>query len=140
MFGAVKDRVVGQAMRLMSDPRLSRVMGDQRVMNVAMKAVGVGGSIKAELDRATRFAAGVLGFATQEEVSALRSTIQALEDNLAILESRTTAGGGALGPRRTARTRPPNCPAWRRVLVGSANHDAQPPQARDACSPRRHAR
>jgi hypothetical protein len=97
MFDAVKDRVVGQAMRLMSDPRLSRVMGDQRVMNVAMKAVGVGGSIKAELDRATRFAAGVLGFATQEEVSALRSTIQALEDNLAILESRTTAGGGGTG-------------------------------------------
>ncbi|MES1205909.1 MAG: hypothetical protein ABUS79_08225 [Pseudomonadota bacterium] len=97
MFGAVKDRMVGQAMRLMSDPRLSRLMGDQRVMNVAMKAVGVGGSIKAELDRATRFAAGVLGFATQEEVSALRSTIQALEDNLAILESRTTAGGGVPG-------------------------------------------
>jgi hypothetical protein len=93
MFGSVKDRVVGQAMRLMSDPRVSRVMGDQRVMNVAMKAVGIGGSIKAELDRATRFAAGVLGFATQEEVSALRSTIQALEDNLAILESRATAGG-----------------------------------------------
>jgi len=97
MFGAVKDRVVGQAMRLMGDPRLSRLMGDQRVMNVAMKAVGVGGSIKAELDRATRFAAGVLGFATQEEVSALRSTIQSLEDNLAILESRTTAGGSNPG-------------------------------------------
>ena len=97
MFGAVKDRVVGQAMRVMSDPRLSRLMGDQRVMNVAMKAVGVGGSIKAELDRATRFAAGVLGFATQEEVSALRSTIQTLEDNLAILESRTTAGGSTPG-------------------------------------------
>ena len=88
MFGSAKDRMIGQAMRLMSDPRISRVMGDQRVMNVAMKAVGIGGSIKAELDRATRFAAGVLGFATQEEVSALRSTVQALEDNLAILESR----------------------------------------------------
>lgn len=97
MFGAVKDRVVGQAMRLVSDPRVSRVMGDQRVMNVAMKAVGIGGSIKAELDRATRFAAGVLGFATQEEVSALRSTIQALEDNVAILESRATAGGVGSG-------------------------------------------
>ena len=93
MFGSVKDRMVGQAMRLMSDPRISRVMGDQRVMNVAMKAVGIGGSVKAELDRATRFAAGVLGFATQEEVSALRSTVQALEDNLAILESRGGAGG-----------------------------------------------
>ena len=100
MLDGVKDKMVGQAMRLMSDPRISRMMGDQRVMNVAMKAVGVGGSIKAELDRATRFAAGLLGFATQEEVSALRSTIQALEDNLAIMESRaaqtaaTTHGAG----------------------------------------------
>ena len=101
MLDAVKTRVVGQAMRLISDPRISRMLGDQRVMNVAMKAVGVGGSIKAELDRATRFAAGVLGFATQEEVSALRSTIQSLEDNLAIMESRaghngagTTQGAG----------------------------------------------
>ena len=89
MLDAVKDRVVGQAMRLMSDPRISRVMGDQRVMSAAMKAVGVGGSIKAELDRATRFAAGLLGFATQEEVSALRSTVQTLEDNLAVMESKS---------------------------------------------------
>jgi len=91
MLDAVKDKVVGQAMRLMSDPRISRVMGDQRVMSAAMKAVGVGGSIKAELDRATRFAAGLLGVATQEEVSELRSTIQALEDNLAIMESKAEA-------------------------------------------------
>lgn len=102
MFGSVKDRMVGQAMRLMSDPRISRVMGDQRVMNVAMKAVGIGGSIKAELDRATRFAAGVLGFATQEEVSALRSTVQALEDNLAILESRGDASRPTQGANPTA--------------------------------------
>jgi hypothetical protein len=95
MLDAVKTRVVGQAMRFMSDPRISRMLGDQRVMNVAMKAVGVGGSIKAELDRATRFAAGVLGFATQEEVSALRSTIQSLEDNLAIMESRAATHNGA---------------------------------------------
>ena len=95
MLDAVKTRVVGQAMRFMSDPRVSRMLGDQRVMNVAMKAVGVGGSIKAELDRATRFAAGVLGFATQEEVSALRSTVQSLEDNLAIMESRAEHNGAA---------------------------------------------
>ena len=98
MLDAVKDKVVGQAMRLMSDPRISRVMGDQRVMSAAMKAVGVGGSIKAELDRATRFAAGLLGFPTQEEVSALRSTVQTLEDNLAVMESKAqslSAHGGA---------------------------------------------
>jgi hypothetical protein len=93
MLDGVKDKMVDQAMRFMSDPRISRMMGDQRVMNVAMRAVGVGGSIKAELDRATRFAAGLLGFATQEEVSALRSTIQALEDNMAIMESKAAQAG-----------------------------------------------
>jgi hypothetical protein len=66
-------------------------------MNVAMKAVGVGGSIKAELDRATRFAAGVLGLATQEEVAVLRSTIQTLEDNLAMAEARGEMNAGAGG-------------------------------------------
>jgi len=94
--------VVGRAMRLMSDPRVSRVMGDRRVMNVAMKAVGIGGTVKAELDRATRFAAGLLGFATQEEVSALRSTVQSLEDSLAIMEARAGATGDSADGRSVA--------------------------------------
>jgi hypothetical protein len=88
MIASVKDAVLGRAMRLMSDPRVSRVMGDPRVMNVAMKAVGLGGTIKAELDRASRFAAGLFGLATQEEVSSLRSTVQSLEDNLATRDAK----------------------------------------------------
>ena len=91
MFDSVKDAVLGRAMRLMSDPRLSRVMGDPRVMNVAMKAVGLGGAVKTELDRATRFAAGLFGLATQEEVSALRSTVQSLEDNLSARDPKAGA-------------------------------------------------
>jgi hypothetical protein len=67
-------------------------MGDPRIMNVAMKAVGLGGTLKAELDRASRFAAGLFGLATQEEVSALRSTVQTLEDNLS---SRDVKAGGS---------------------------------------------
>ena len=92
MLGAVKDAVIGRAMRLMSDPRLSRVIGDPRVMNAAMKAVSLGGTVKTELDRASRFAAGLFGLATQEEVSALRSTIQTLEDTVAVLEAKAAAG------------------------------------------------
>jgi len=68
-------------------------MGDPRVMNVAMKAVGLGGALKTELDRATRFAAGLFGLATQEEVSELRSTVQSLEDNLSTRDPK--AGGTA---------------------------------------------
>ena len=100
MLNAVKDALVGRAIRVMSDPRLTRVMGDPRLMNVAMKAVGIGGAVKVELDRATRFAAGLFGLATQEEVSALRSSVQSLEDNLAIMESKAVGEpvrGGASG-------------------------------------------
>jgi hypothetical protein len=88
MFGSVKNAVFGQAMRWVSDPRVSRVVGDPRLMNAAMKAMSLGGSVKAELDKASRFAAGVFGLATQEEVTALRTTIQNLEDTVAILESK----------------------------------------------------
>ena len=95
MLNAVKDAIVGRAIRVMSDPRLTRVMADPRLMNVAMKAVGLGGAVKAELDRATRFAAGLFGLATQEEVSALRSSVQSLEDNLAIMESKAWPGGAS---------------------------------------------
>jgi hypothetical protein len=102
MLNAVKDAIVGRAIRVMSDPRLTRVMGDPRLMNVAMKAVGLGGTVKAELDRATRFAAGLFGLATQEEVSALRSTVQNLEDNLAIMESKTGEASGETAPRGAA--------------------------------------
>jgi len=93
MLGAVKNAVFGQAMRWMSDPRLSRVVGDPRVMNAAMKAVSLGGTVKAEMDKASRFAAGVFGLATQEEVTALRATIQTLEDTVAILESKAGPAG-----------------------------------------------
>ena len=88
MFNTVKDAVMGQAMRLMGDPRLSNLMGNPKVINAAMKAMSLGGSVKSEVDKATRFAAGVFGFATQDEVSALRSTVQNLEDTVAILQSR----------------------------------------------------
>jgi hypothetical protein len=65
------------------------VMGNPKLINAAMKAMSLGGSVKSEVDKATRFAAGVFGFATQDEVSALRSTVQNLEDTVAILQSRT---------------------------------------------------
>ena len=99
VFNSVKDAVMGQAMRLMSDPRLSKVMGNPKVVSAAMKAMNLGGSVKAEMDKATRFAAGVFGFATQEEVSALRSTVQTLEDTIALMQARSAHSGPGDGGR-----------------------------------------
>ena len=102
LFGTVKDVLVGRAMQIMSDPRMSRVMSDPRLMTAAMKAMNLGGSVKGELDKATRFAAAMFGLATQDEVTALRSTIQQLEDTIAILESKAATATDATATETTA--------------------------------------
>jgi hypothetical protein len=98
MLGSLKDVVVGQAVRLMSDPRLTKVASSPAVMNAAMKALSLGGTVKAEISKATRMAAGVFGIATEEEVASLRSTIQDLEDSVATLRARAAAGSPGAPP------------------------------------------
>jgi len=82
---------VGQALRLAGNPRVSKLASDPRLMNVAMKALSLGGTLKSGMDRAGGVAAGVLGLATQQEVANLRATIAQLEDTISTLEARTAA-------------------------------------------------
>ncbi len=88
---SIKDIVVGQAMRLAGSPRVSKLASDPRLMNVAMKALSLGGSVKSGMDKAGGVAAGVLGLATQSEVANLRATIQQLEDTISTLEAKTSS-------------------------------------------------
>ena len=91
VFTSVKDALVGQAMKLAGNPRVTKLVSDPRIMNAAMKAMSLGGAVKTNMDKAGRLAAGVFGLATQEEVANLRQTIQTLEDTVASLESRPSA-------------------------------------------------
>jgi len=104
LLGSVKEVVVGRVIRLMSDPRLTKVASSPRVMNAAMKALNVGGNVKTEIAKATRLAAGVFGIATEEEVTALRMTVQNLEDTVATLEARGARGGPSSFPGASAVT------------------------------------
>ena len=91
MMSDLRDALVGQAMRLAGNPRVTKLVSDPRVMNAAMKAMSLGGAVKTNMDKAGRLAAGVFGLATQEEVATLRQTIQTLEDTVASLETRGPA-------------------------------------------------
>jgi hypothetical protein len=108
MLASLKDVVVGRAVRLMSDPRLTKVASSPRVMNAAMKALSLGGSLKSELGKATRIAAGVFGIATEEEVATLRSTIQNLEDTVATLEARATTASPSRAGSPASSASPPS--------------------------------
>jgi len=91
LFSSLKDAVIGQAMRVATDPRLTKVASNPRVMGAAMRALSLGGTVKSEVSKATRLAAGVFGIATEEEVATLRTTIQTLEDTVATLEAEAKA-------------------------------------------------
>jgi cell division protein FtsB len=92
MLSAVKDVVVGRAMKLVSDPRVTKMVSSPAVMNAAMKAMSLTGQVKSQADKATKLAAGVFGLATQDEISQLRTTINDLEDQVATLRTRSTTG------------------------------------------------
>lgn len=91
LFSSVKDVMMGQAMKLAGSPQVTRLMTDPRLMNAAMKAMSLGGTVKTKLDQCGKVAGGMFGLATQDEVSNLRNTIQNLEDQVAVLESRASA-------------------------------------------------
>lgn len=91
LFSSLKDAVIGQAMRVATDPRLTKVASNPRVMGAAMRALSLGGTVKNEVSKATRLAAGVFGIATEDEVASLRTTIQTLEDTVATLEAEARA-------------------------------------------------
>src|SRR4051794_39918576 len=101
VFSSLKDTLVGQAMKLAGNPRVTKMMGDPRLMNAAMKAMSLGGAVKTNMDKAGRLAAGVFGLATQEEVANLRHTIQTLEDTVASLESARSTDGTPGAPLPT---------------------------------------
>ncbi len=67
---------MGQALRLAGNPRVSKLASDPRLMNAAMKALSLGGTLKSGMDRAGGLAAGAFGLATQQEVANLRATIR----------------------------------------------------------------
>ena len=89
-INSLREKVVGQAMKIASSPTVTKLATDPRLMNAAMKAMNLGSAVKTNLDRAGKMAAGTFGWATQDEVASLRSTIQTLEDQLASLEAKTS--------------------------------------------------
>ena len=91
LLGSLKDVVVERTMRFVSDPRVTKLASNPHVMGTAMKALSLGGTVKTEVSKATRLAAGLFGIATEEEVASLRSTVQTLEDTVATLEARAAA-------------------------------------------------
>lgn len=83
----LKDRVMGEAMKLVSHPSVAPLLQDERLMKLVMNALSVPGRINEITEEQRSNFIKLMGLATREEVDDLKRTVRSLEDELARLRN-----------------------------------------------------
>ncbi len=78
----LRSRVMKKGMELIQDPRVAKVVHDERVMKVAMQAFQLRGKVQEEIDQRVEGVAKSLGLVTKNDVRELKRTIKKLETEL----------------------------------------------------------
>lgn len=78
----VKDFLTKKGLELFQDPRVSKMMQDERVLKGLMRAFEVRGRLQSEFDEQVERLAKTMGLATQREVRQLKRTIRRMEGKL----------------------------------------------------------
>lgn len=85
-MSTLKDALMKRGMKLMGDPRVAKLMQDERVMKALMQAMSVPGQVttftQAQVERLVK----AMSLATEDEVKDLRRQIRRLEEEVARLE------------------------------------------------------
>ncbi len=82
----IKKSLLKQAMKLMSDPRVAKMLQDPRVMGALMQAMAVPGKVQSFTAEQVEKLARSMSLATEDEVNDLKRTVRRLEDEVAKLE------------------------------------------------------
>ncbi len=90
---SLKKTVMQQGMKLMSDPRVMKLMQNEQFMKAMMGAMSLPGRIDQLTKEQSRRLARAMALATEQEVKDLRRTVRALEEELA--EMRNKRGNGS---------------------------------------------
>ncbi len=88
MIDQFKQMAMNQAMKLMSNPKFTKLMSDPRVMNTIAKGFELQGQMRTHVEQHLRLLADSLNLATKEEVSNLRRKLGRVESNLDELQHR----------------------------------------------------
>jgi hypothetical protein len=119
-MSSLKKTLMKQGMKLMSDPRVLKLMQDERVMKAVMQMMAVPGKVQSFTDEQVARLAKSMALATEDEMKDLKRTVRRLEEELARMKQsearRERAGSGAEGESaRSARSAPEERPSTRSV-------------------------
>jgi len=77
-----KKTLMKQAMGVMSDPRVLKMMQDERVMKAVMQVMSVPGKVQNFTQDNVEKLAKAMALATEDEVKDLRRTVRRLEEEM----------------------------------------------------------
>ncbi len=80
-----------QAMKLMSNPKFTKLMSDPRVMNAIAKGFEFHGQVRSTLEGGLKTLADSLNLATKEEFSSLKKKLGKVENSLDELQEHIEA-------------------------------------------------
>jgi hypothetical protein len=87
-MSSIKKTLLQQGMKLMTDPRIARVMQDERVMKALMQMMSMPGKVQSFTNEQVERLAKAMSLATEDEVNDLKRQIRRLEEEVARLEER----------------------------------------------------
>ena len=79
---SLKKSLMKQGMKLMTDPRFSKLLQDPRVMKAVMAAVSVPGKMQTFGNEQVERIAKAMALATEDEVNDLKRTVRSLEEEV----------------------------------------------------------
>ncbi len=84
----IKDEVKKRGLRLMSDPRVGKLMQNEQFMRAMMAVVQVPGKVETFTTEQTERFAKMMRLATAEEVKDLKRQVKSLEADVARLKKK----------------------------------------------------
>lgn len=85
----IKEEMMKRGMRMMSDPRVGKLMQNPQFMKLLMAAMQVPGKVNSFTNEQARILASALRLATHEEVKELERRVKKLERELAKTQDPT---------------------------------------------------
>ena len=85
-MSSIKKTLMKQGMKLMTDPRVQKIMADERVMKAVMQMMNVPGKVQSFTYDQVAKLAKAMSLATEDEVKDLKRQIRRLEEEISRLE------------------------------------------------------
>ncbi|MBK6692070.1 MAG: hypothetical protein IPG50_07690 [Myxococcales bacterium] len=79
---SLKKKLLSESMKLISDPRVTKLMQDERVMKALMAAMSMPGKMQTFTHEQVEKLAKAMALATEDEVKDLRRTVRRLEEEM----------------------------------------------------------